>query len=84
MTAYVLKRRQDLKLIWHKATGGRGPFKLAMRRLAMSGAMVAGSTSSVQRRFAAKAREWQSSTVAVLNEVHSLLHPIQVRRDQEV
>ena len=84
MTAYVLKRRQALKLIWHKATGGRGPFKLAMRRLAMSGAMVAGSTSSVQRRFAAKAREWQSSTVAVLNEVHSLLHPIQVRRDQEV
>ena len=46
-----------------------------MRRLAMSGAMVAGSTSSVQRRYAGKAREWQSSKDAILNEVHSLLHP---------
>ena len=41
----------------------------------MSGAMVAGSTSSVQRRFAVKAREWQSSKDAVLNKIHSLLHP---------
>ena len=47
---------------------GRTPGFLskATRRLAMSGAMVAGS-SSVQRHFAVKAREWQSSKDAVLN-----------------
>ena len=41
----------------------------------MSGAILVGSTSSVQRRFAAKAREWQSSEDGDLKEVHILLHP---------
>jgi hypothetical protein len=47
----------------------------AMRRLAISGVMLAGSTNSVQRRLAAKARELHSSEDADLKEVHSLLHP---------
>lgn len=39
----------------------------------MSGAMLAGSTNSVQRRFATRAWEWQISKDADLKEVHNLL-----------
>ena len=46
----------------------------AIRQLAISGAMVARSTSSVERCLATRAREWQSSKDADLKEVHSLLH----------
>ena len=56
---------------------GRTPWFLlrAMRRLGISSAMLAGSTNSVQRHFAAMASEWQSSKDSDLKEVHSLLHP---------
>ena len=46
----------------------------AMRWQAMSGAILAGSTISVLRRFAVKARERQGSDEAALKDVHSLLH----------
>ena len=46
----------------------------AVRRQDTSGAMLAGSTSSVQRCLATRASEWHSSVEADLKEVHSLLH----------
>ena len=46
----------------------------AMRRQAMSGTILAGSTSSVLRHLAVKASERQSSDVAGLKEVHILLN----------
>ena len=56
---------------------GRTPGFLseAIRWLAICGAVLAGSTNSVQRRFATKAKEWQSSKDGDLKEVHNLLHP---------
>ena len=45
----------------------------AIRWLAISGATIAGSTSSVHSRRAVAAREWHSSEDADLNDVHSLL-----------
>ena len=51
----------------------------AKQRMVISGAMLAGSTSSVQRHFATMAREWQSSRDADLGEVHSLPHPSTLR-----
>ena len=51
----------------------------AIRPLVISAVMVGGSTSSVQRHFATKAREWQSSKNANLKEVHNLLHPSALR-----
>ena len=52
-----------------------------MRQLGMNGTVLAGSTNSVQRRFAAMAREWQSSMHADLKEVHNLLHTSTSRRE---
>lgn len=49
----------------------------------MSGAMHTGSTNSVQRLFAAKAREWQSSKDADL-EVHNLFKPGALRPEGPV
>jgi len=62
---------------------GRTPWFLlrAMRRLGISGAMLAESTNSVQRRFASMASEWQSSKDSDLKEVHNLLHPSTLKRE---
>ena len=47
----------------------------AIKRLAINGAMLVGSTRSVHIRFATKVSDWHRSWEADLNEVHSLCHP---------